>query len=130
MHRARYQKFLKRIRLIMKNKDNCLEMIFLFVLTIASVFGGRGRSTASLPKHKVFKKNLKKWLNRLADAPKRLDGKTVLILTCIHWKGCWCYLKFCWQECWICRWKYMGFDYFCCRNFWEIYEKSEKSKMG
>ena len=41
------------------------------ILAITGVFGGGGGCSASPPKYKHL---LKKWLRRLADTPKRLDG--------------------------------------------------------
>ena len=49
--------------------------ISMIVLAITGVFGGGGRGTGgSLPKEEGV---LKKWLDRLANALKRLAGKTV-----------------------------------------------------
>ena len=55
--------------------------ISMIVLAITGVFGGGGRGTGgSLPKEEGV---LKKWLDRLANALKRLAGKTVEALPAI-----------------------------------------------
>ena len=55
--------------------------ISTIALAIAGVFGGRGGGTgSSAPKDKEI---LKKWLDRLADALKRLAGKAVEALPAI-----------------------------------------------
>ena len=55
--------------------------ISMIVLAITGVFGGGGRGTGgSLPKEEGV---LKKWLDRLANALKRLAGKTVEALPTI-----------------------------------------------
>ena len=60
------------------------------VLVIASVFGG-GRGTGDSPPK--GRGTLKKWLDRLADALKRLAGKAVEALPAIVVKCCWCNFK-------------------------------------
>ena len=50
------------------------------VLAITCVFGGDGRTGVSPPKDKVV---LKKWLDKLADARKRLTGKAIEALPVI-----------------------------------------------
>ena len=55
--------------------------ISMIVLAITGVFGGGGRGTGgSLPKEEGV---LKKWLDRLANALKRLAGRTVEALPAI-----------------------------------------------
>ena len=49
-------------------------------LAITGVFGGDGRAGVSPPKDEVV---LKKWLDRLADALKRLTGKAIEALPVI-----------------------------------------------
>ena len=49
-------------------------------LAITGVFGGDGRTGVSPPKDEVV---LKKWLDRLADALKRLTGKAIEALPVI-----------------------------------------------
>ena len=54
--------------------------ISTIVLAITGVFGGGGGAGGSPPKDEGV---LKKWLNRLADALKRLAGKAVEALPAI-----------------------------------------------
>ena len=54
--------------------------ISMIVLAITGVFGGNGETGGSPPKEEGI---LKKWLDRLADALKRLPGKAVEALPAI-----------------------------------------------
>ena len=87
-------------------------------LAITGVFGGGGRGTGGSPTKDEGV--LKKWLDRLADALKRLEGKAVEALPAICGKCCWCNFKFPWKGHWICCGTYMGPNCFCCRACWLV----------
>ena len=80
--------FAERIRTLIKEQSTttfsiltALSMtISTIVLAITVVFGGGGRAGGSTPKDEGV---LKKWLDRLADALKRLAGKAVEALPAI-----------------------------------------------
>ena len=80
--------FAERIRTLIKEQSTttfsiltALSMtISTIVLAITGVFGGGGRAGGSTPKDEGV---LKKWLDRLADALKRLAGKAVEALPAI-----------------------------------------------
>ena len=63
------------------------------VFAITGVLGS-GQSRAGSSPSKDDKGTFKKWLDRLADALKRLAGKAVEALSATVWKCCWCRLKF------------------------------------
>ena len=80
--------FAERIRTLIKQQSattfsilTALSMtISTIVLAITGVFGGSGRAVGSTPKDEGV---LKKWLDRLADALKRLAGKAAEALPAI-----------------------------------------------
>ena len=80
--------FAERIRTLIKEQSTttfsiltALSMtISTIVLAITGVFGGSGRAVGSTPKDEGV---LKKWLDRLADALKRLAGKAAEALPAI-----------------------------------------------
>ena len=71
--------------------------ISTILLAITGGFGEGGGTGGSPPKDEVV---LKKWLDSLADALKRLAGKAVEALPAIVlYECCWCNFKFPWKGC-------------------------------
>ena len=97
---------LERIRTLFKEQGNTIFLILTalsmpistIVLGITGVFGGGSRGAGGSPSDKG---TLKKWLDRLVEALKRLVGKAAEALPTIV-KCCWCHTKFSWEGCWIC----------------------------
>ena len=73
--------------------------ISTIVLAITGAFGRGKRTEGSPPKYEGI---LKKWLDRLADALKRLVGKAVEEFPAIVGSVVGAILSFIRQGCWIC----------------------------
>ena len=70
--------------------------ILMIVLLLQGFWGSRGGGTGgSQPKDEGI---LKKWLDRLADALKRLARKAVETLPAIVGSVFWCNFKFTWKD--------------------------------
>ena len=97
----------ERIRTLFRQTDitifsilTALSMtISTIVLAITGAFGGGKRTEGSPPKDEGI---LKKWLDRLADALKRLVGKAVEEFPAIVGSVVGAILSFIRQGCWIC----------------------------
>ena len=73
--------------------------ISTIVLAITFVLRGGGGGGGSPPKDEGV---LNKWLNRLADAFKRLAGRTVEAFPALVGSVVGAILGFSWRGCWIC----------------------------
>ena len=89
--------------------------IATIVLAIEGVFGGgSGGAGGSPPKGRG---TLKKWLDKLAEALKRLAGKAAEALLGIIGSVIGAALSFSWKGRWLCCRTYMGLNCFCCRTY-------------
>ena len=74
--------------------------ILTIILSITGVFGGGGSVKGGSPSKGWG--TLKKWLNRLAEALKRLAGKAVEALPAVVGSVVGALFMFSWKDHWIC----------------------------